>query len=161
MIHIYCKEFNLENQEPSHSLSDSFSILYNQFIDHNESIIRCAKCPLCGNHGMIFYGTHIRKLILSSGHIIHIRVQRCQCIHCRHVHVILPSFIVPYHIHLFSAIKDFFANRSTVIDDSYIRKLLISFSANVLLSWPASLETIIHHLLSLHKFSYISLSLPT
>lgn len=146
MIHLNSKDFEFKNQ--------SFSTDYDRFIKLKNDMIHKAKCPHCSKDGMIFYGKYKRKIILPSGKSVIIMVQRCQCVHCGHVHAILPDFVLPYHNHLVRSITNFIRQKFSILERSYVRRMIHIFSEPLLLSWPNSHKDMMEILKKFHKFDY-------
>lgn len=86
------------------------------------------KCPntKCKHHACIKYGTYTRKIILPSGSIIEIKIQRVYCKHCGYTQAIIPFFIVPYKrktIYTISeTINEYLYDSCYLKEDEYIIK---------------------------------------
>ncbi len=102
MIHIYTTENVTQNQD-----------LYNNFIESIIPLLSSIPCPKCGMIGLlILYGTYERKFINDDFIRIKIHVQRVQCSYCGSTHVILPTTILPYFLHILLNIKNAFFSDS-------------------------------------------------
>ncbi len=114
MIHLYCKNMNIENQDD-----------YNKFINRNKQRLHSMPCPKCGHsHCLIFYGTHTRSFINENGTHLSIKCQRALCKECNSTHLILPYFFIPYFLYTLLELKASLSNPSdSIIDASYILQL--------------------------------------
>ena len=110
MIHIYCKNMSIENQED-----------YDHFIKRNYHRLHSMSCPKCGRTNcLIFYGTHTRSFINENGNHVRIKVQRSHCKVCHSTHLILPYFFLPCFLYTLFELKALTLNVSkSIIDDSY------------------------------------------
>lgn len=109
MIHTYCKNMTIENQED-----------YDRFIDKNKKRLHSVPCPKCGRTNcLIFYGTHPRSFINENGNHVHIKVQRSHCKVCHSTHLILPYFFLPCFLYTLLELKALPLYPSKwIIDDS-------------------------------------------
>lgn len=114
MIHIYCKNMSIENQDD-----------YDDFIHHNYHRLHSIPCPRCGKrNSLIFYGTHPRTFINEDGNRSSINCQRCLCKECLSTHLILPFFIIPFFLYSILEMKVASSDPSdSIIDASYLLKL--------------------------------------
>lgn len=125
MIHIYCKNMTIENQED-----------YDHFIHKNEIRLHAMPCPKCGcTNCLIFYGTHPRYFINENGNHVKIKAQRCHCKECHSTHLILPYFFLPCFLYTLFELKALSLNPSdSIIDDSYCLRLHKRLPFNLLKS---------------------------
>lgn len=96
MLHIYSTDNVTQNQESY----DAFVQSLIPFL----STIPCPKCQMVGF--LILYGLHPRKFINEDMVRIEILIQRVQCTSCGSTHVVLPTTVLPYFLHIILNIKN-------------------------------------------------------
>lgn len=96
MLHLYTTEIVTKNQADYDSFIHSFLPFLSQ--------IHCPKCH--ASSSLILYGTYPRSFIHSDLSRTSLRVQRVQCTHCGSTHVLLPTTVLPFFLHVLFNIQD-------------------------------------------------------
>ena len=96
MLHLYTTDNVTQNQDS-----------YEKFIESIIPLLSSIACPKCGMVGLlILYGTYERRFINDDFIRIKIYVQRVQCTSCGSTHVVLPTTVLPYFLHILLNIKN-------------------------------------------------------
>ena len=96
MIYFYTTDNATQNQEA-----------YNTFIDSFIPLLASVPCPKCGMIGLlILYGTHRRKFINEDMARIELFIQRVHCKNCGSTHIVLPTTVLPYFLHIILNIQN-------------------------------------------------------
>lgn len=96
MIHLYTTDNVTQNQAS-----------YDAFIQTFIPFLATVSCPKCGIVGLlILYGSHPRKFINENMIRVEIMIQRVQCKGCGSTHVVLPTTVLPYFLHIMLNIKN-------------------------------------------------------
>lgn len=96
MLHFYTTDNVTQNQEA-----------YNTFIESFIPLLASVPCPKCGMIGLlILYGTHPRCFINEDMTRIKIMIQRVRCNNCGSTHVVLPTTVLPYFLHIILNIQN-------------------------------------------------------
>ena len=108
MIYFYTTDNATQNQEA-----------YNTFIDSFIPLLASVPCPKCGMIGLlILYGTHRRKFINEDMARIELFIQRVHCKNCGSTHIVLPTTVLPYFLHIILNIQNAL-NSDTEINITY------------------------------------------
>ena len=96
MIHFYTTDNATQNQEA-----------YNTFIESFIPLLASVPCPKCGMIGLlILYGTHPRHFINEDMIRIKLLIQRVHCKNCGSTHIVLPTTVLPYFLHIILNIQN-------------------------------------------------------
>ena len=103
MLYFYTTDNVTQNQEA-----------YNTFIESFIPLLASVPCPKCGMIGLlILYGTHPRNFINEDMVRIELLIQRVHCKGCGSTHIVLPTTVLPYFLHVILNItyKDYLKRR--------------------------------------------------
>ena len=96
MIYFYTTDNVTQNQED-----------YNTFIESFIPLLASVPCPKCGMVGLlILYGTHPRNFINEDMVRIELLIQRVRCNNCSSTHVVLPTTVLPFFLHVILNIQN-------------------------------------------------------
>ena len=80
---------------------------YNTFIESFIPLLASVPCPKCGMVGLlILYGTHPRNFINEDMVRIELLIQRVHCKGCGSTHIVLPTTVLPYFLHIILNIQN-------------------------------------------------------
>ena len=96
MLYFYTTDNATQNQEA-----------YNTFIESFIPLLASVPCPKCGMVGLlILYGSHPRYFINEDMIRIRIMIQRVRCNNCGSTHVVLPTTVLPFFLHVILNIQN-------------------------------------------------------
>ena len=96
MLYFYTTDNVTQNQEA-----------YNTFIESFIPLLASVPCPKCGMIGLlILYGTHPRNFINEDMVRIELLIQRVHCKGCGSTHIVLPTTVLPYFLHIILNIQN-------------------------------------------------------
>lgn len=96
MLYFYTTDNVTQNQEA-----------YNTFIESFIPLLASVPCPKCGMVGiLILYGSHPRYFINEDMIRIRIMIQRVRCNNCGSTHVVLPTTVLPFFLHVILNIQN-------------------------------------------------------
>ena len=74
------------------------------------------ECPICGSENIIKWGSYLRNVIYYNNNKKYektIEIKRIMCKNCNKTNAIIPSFLVPYKIHVTEYITEVVKNKLT------------------------------------------------
>lgn len=138
MLHFYTTDNVTQNQEA-----------YNTFIESFIPLLALVPCPKCGMIGLlILYGTHPRNFINEDMVRIELLIQRVRCNNCSSTHVVLPTTVLPFFLHVILNIQNAL-NSNTEMNITYKDYLKRRFKFASLEPFPVFIRffSIIHSII--------------
>lgn len=125
MLYFYTTDNVTQNQEA-----------YNTFIESFIPLLALVPCPKCGMIGfLILYGTHPRNFINEDMVRIELLIQRVHCKGCGSTHIVLPTTVLSYFLHIILNIQNAL-NSNTEMNITYKDYLKRRFKFSSLEPFP-------------------------
>ena len=152
MLYFYTTDNVTQNQEA-----------YNTFIESFIPLLASVPCPKCGMIGLlILYGTHPRNFINEDMVRIELLIQRVHCKGCGSTHIVLPTTVLPYFLHVILNIQNAL-NSNTEMNITYKDYLKRRFKFSSLEPFPVFTRffSTIHSIIKRRNIFFGFLILPT